>query len=348
MKQYSLFLFLLIIIFLFTGRCSRKIYQVAYPTLNDGRYDTEFPYKSCAKELEKISRSIRKLSSIAYYRSYIFKPEALITVDSIIANNYKKYISREIYFNNSVIGTATVIYYMRRHVALLTCAHIVDFPDTVYTYHYDESEEKSTFIQSVSFKVKQNNFVADLPERGELEILAMDAKIDIAILGMIFQEDSNYPISVFEYPFGKANELEWGSFVYVIGYPKGHKMVTRGIVSQPNRGGDGTFIVDALFNRGFSGGIVVAIKDGVPNFELVGIAGSAAADFFQYIAPPESLDKLGYSTHVPYEGEVYVKLEKQLNYGITFVVPSEKIRDFMKKNLDILEDKGFNMSFITN
>lgn len=329
-----------------SGGCSRKIYQVAYPTLNDGRYDTEFPYKSCAKELEKISQSIRKLSSIAYYRSYIFKPEASITVDHIRVNDYKKYISREIYYNNSVIGTATVIYYMRSHIALLTCAHIVNFPDTVYTYYYDENMEKSPFIQSVSFKVKQNNFVADLPERGELEILAMDVKIDIAILGMIFKEYSSYPISVFDYPFGKANELEWGSFVYIMGYPKGNKMVTRGIVSQPNRDGDGTFIVDALFNRGFSGGIVMAIKDGVPNFELVGVAGSAAADFFQYIAPPEGFNKLEYSNHVPYEGDVYVKLEKQLNYGITFVVPSEQISDFMKKNLDILKDKGFNISFL--
>lgn len=348
MKQYLLFLFFLIIIFLLTGGCSRKIYQVAYPTLSDGRYDTEFPYKSCAKELEKISHSIRKLSSIAYYRSYIFKPEASITVDSIITNNYKNYISREIYFNNSVIGTATVIYYMGRYVALLTCAHIVDFPDTTYTYYYDENQEESPFVQSVSFKIRQNNFVADFPERGELEILAMDVKVDVAVLGMIFQRDIIHPISVFEYPLGKANELEWGSFVYIMGYPKGHKMVTRGIVSQPNRDGHGAFITDALFNRGFSGGIVLAIKDGVPNFELVGIAGSAAADFLHYLAPPENVNKSGYSTHVPYEGNIYVKLEKQVNYGITFVVPSEKIHDFIKENLDIFENKGFNLSSLIN
>jgi hypothetical protein len=346
MKKYSHFLFFSITIFLIFGGCSRKIYQVAYPTLSDGRYDTEFPYKSCAKELEKISQTIRKLSCIAYYRSYVFKPEAEITIDQVRDNDYKNYIFKEIYYNNSVIGTATVIYYMRRHIVLLTCAHIVDFPDTVYTYYYDENQGKSLFIQSVSFKIKQNNFVADLPERGNLEILAMDGKTDIAVLGRVFWEDINYQIPVFEYPFGKANDLEWGSFVYLMGYPKGHKMVTRGIVSQPNRGGYGAFIVDGLFNRGFSGGIVLAIKDGVPNFELVGIASSTAADIFQYLAPPENLNKYGYSAHVPYEGDIHVKLEKQVNYGITFVVPSEQICDFMRENLDIFRDKGFNMSFL--
>ncbi len=38
--------------------CTKKIYDVVYPTLNDGRYDSEFPYKNASDQLEEISKSI--------------------------------------------------------------------------------------------------------------------------------------------------------------------------------------------------------------------------------------------------------------------------------------------------
>ncbi len=346
MKKYSLFFSILIILSFLFGGCSRKIYQVAYPTLSDGKYDSEFPYKSCSKELNKIVRTVKKLTAIAYYRSYVFEPEAKITLSQIQNNLYKKKASRELYYNNSVIGSATVIHYHARRLVLLTCAHIVDFPDTVLTYYLDENLRRSSFIQSVSFKIRQNNFVADLPERGQLELLAMDSDLDIAILGKVFKNDIGYGIPMFEYPFGKAKDLEWGSFVYLLGYPKGHQMVTRGIVSQPNRNARGSFLVDGLFNKGFSGGIVLAIKDGVPNFELVGIAGSAAADFEYYLAPPDDVDNTGYYLHLPYSGDVYARFEKRINYGIIFVISAEQIKEFIKENEDILKNKGYALPSI--
>jgi len=346
MKKYPLFFSVLIILQFIFGGCSKKIYQVAYPTLSDGKYDSEFPYKSCSKELNKIVKTVKKLTAIAYYRSYIFEPEVKITLSQIQKNLYKKKSSRELYYNNSVIGSATVIHYHGRYLVLLTCAHIVDFPDTVLTYYLDENRRRSSFIQSVSFKIRQDNFVADLPERGQLELLAMDPDLDIAILGKVFKNDIVYGIPVFEYPFGKAKDLEWGSFVYLLGYPKGHQMVTRGIVSQPNRNDRGAFLVDALFNKGFSGGIVLAIKDGVPNFELVGLAGAAAADFENYLAPADDIDNTGYYRHLPYNGDAYAKFEKRINYGIIFVISAEQIKDFIKENENVLRSKGYALPSI--
>ena len=45
------------------------------------------------------------------------------------------------------------------------------------------------------------------------------------------------------------------------------------------------FLVDAVFNRGYSGGIVLAIRDGVPNFELVGLVKSVPAEY-EYVMKP--------------------------------------------------------------
>jgi hypothetical protein len=316
---------------------------VAYPTLSDGKYDSEFPYKSCSAELEKISHTVRKISSIAYYRSLVFERKGLVTISAIQSNNYKSRAVKEIFFNNSVIGTATVIQYFGRRITLLTCAHIIDFSDTLYTYFVDENQRPTPYIQSISFKERQNNFIADLPERGDLEILAFDHDLDIAILGKVFAGDVRFPIPVFDYPFGKAKELEWGSFVYLLGYPKGYQMVTRGIVSQPDRDQNGSFLLDALFNKGFSGGIVLAIKDGVPNFELVGIASSVAADFEYNIVPPGDINRSGFDPRIPYAGEVYIKFEKQINYGITFIISTELIKSFIKENQNQLLGKGYDL-----
>ena len=56
-----------------------------------------------------------------------------------------------------------------------------------------------------------------------------------------------------------------------MGFPMNYKMVSNAIVSSPNYDGKGGFLIDAVVNKGFSGGVVLAIKDGIPNFELVGI-----------------------------------------------------------------------------
>ncbi|MGD8782287.1 MAG: hypothetical protein PVH88_25400 [Ignavibacteria bacterium] len=63
---------LLILSFLSFYSCSSYIKDTAYPTLSDGKYDSEFPYKSSSTELEKISKSIRMLNVMAFYQGFMF------------------------------------------------------------------------------------------------------------------------------------------------------------------------------------------------------------------------------------------------------------------------------------
>jgi hypothetical protein len=342
-----LFIGFLLGIIILSASCSKRIYQITYPTLNDGKYDTEFPYRNCSKELKQIGETIKLINSIAYYKSYVFDEASQVRRHLLTTEFIKNNASHLIYFNNSSSGTATIILHKHQRVALLTCAHIVNFPDTLVKYFTMEDSRPGFYIQSVAIKEKQTNYVTDLCEITEFDILKMDEANDIAILGAELPATEDFILPVFDYPIGNAKKLEWGSFVYLMGFPRGYKLITRGIVSDPNRTKNGMFIVDALFNRGCSGGLVLAVKDGVPNFEFVGIAKSAAAEYEYLIRPADNFDQSKYDTHFPYTGEIFVDYKANIQYGVTHVVPVEEIQAFFKRNKDYFIENGYDFSSFT-
>ncbi|MBI9071927.1 MAG: trypsin-like peptidase domain-containing protein [Melioribacteraceae bacterium] len=326
--------------------CKPIIYNVAYPTLDDGKYDSEFPYKSSSKELEEISNSVKLLNCMAFYESYIFRKESKIKKESI---NELTLLNKSVdigRYNRTASGSATIIYSESGVVALLTCAHIIDFPDTVYTYYFEDSGKETEFVESISIKVRQNNYIPDFPERGNIEVLISDIKQDIAIVGNIYPASLSQEIKEFKYPIGAAKNLEWGSFVYAFGYPMNYKMISKGLVSSPNRDGNGAFLLDAVFNRGFSGGIILGIKDGVPNFELVGMVTSVAAEGEIVLRPLAPLSDMVINPLVPYNGPVSLERKLNIKYGVTKAVSIEAIREFILDNEDYLSSEGYFLSSI--
>lgn len=333
------FLMILIVLAGLTS-CSKKTLQTVYPTLSDGRYDSEFPYRNCSKELDKISKTVKKLYCLVEYDNYFFDYDDKMQPGLIIDKRYKDIAYQKSFFSESVHGTATIIYRDEHRVAVISCAHVVDYPDTLYAWFYDGLGNKTDVLESVSIKRKQQNFIRDLPGDGLLNIIAMDQKKDVVILGNRF-DDLGYDIRSFDYPTGNAGKLEWASFVYILGYPGGHQMVTRGIVSNPDPGQKGEFLIDALFNQGVSGGVVLAVKDGVPNFELVGLARAVSAKFKNVIKPGKESHQELYNPNIPYEGDVFVKLEKEINYGVTFTIAIESIADFYLENRELITKQGY-------
>jgi hypothetical protein len=287
------------------------------------------------------------VSSVAFYRNYVFS-EASKTRLSDITEDLLDRKSKEVaLFNQSSSGTATVIYSQDRTVALLTCAHVVLFQDTTAWYYSTPSGERTPYLRSISIKEKQTNYVGAFPEGGEVTIVLINKDLDIAILGKKFQAAPQRVIPVFGYPTGKAKELEWGSFVYLLGYPSGYKMLTKAIVSSPNKDRRGSFLVDAVFSGGFSGGIVLAIRDGVPNFELVGIVRLVSAHFDYFLTPRRGDNKIEYDPVVPYTGESYVERKSDIEYGIAQAIPMEEIRDLIEEHNEDLLRGGYDlMSFV--
>ncbi len=326
--------------------CTQRIYQVDNLDLNNGLYDSGFPYQDCSQQLKEIINSVKQINCMATYESYLFPQEEGVT-SADIHQQIVQYDKKPTYDHHPVSGTATIISKTLKKVLILTCAHIIDFPDTIYAYYQKENGE-SEFLQSVAILSKLEIYINDIPNGNNIEVLVIDSKNDIALLGVdIDRTDKLVP--VFGYPIGSSRELEWGSFVYILGYPVGNKMITRGIVSKSDMAASSTFLIDALFNRGFSGGLVLAVRDGVPNFELVGIAKSVSAEINYVLVPDKKPHEYSYNPQLPYAGSPKVALKEEINYGITYAISIETIGNLITSNKKLLENKGFSIDrFLTH
>jgi hypothetical protein len=125
-------------------------------------------------------------------------------------------------------------------------------------------------------------------------------------------------------------------------------MVTKAIVSNPNRGGAGTFLIDAVVNKGFSGGIVLAVRDGVPNFEFVGIIQWVPEEEESVLVPERQKNNEPYNPIIPYQGEKYVKRFSSIRYGIARVISTEAIINFLTDNKTTLYDKKYYLDKFIN
>ena len=327
-------------IIIFQG-CSSYMYDTVYPTLGDGKYDSEFPYKSSSNELTKLSETIQRLSATAFYKIYIFDEKSKLELSDLSGKNLQKIAVTEAYANNSSAGSAVTVFSENGNIALLTCAHTITFPDTIIAYQIDKEGKTTNFVESISIIEKEVIYIAGFPEGSRVDILAKDDQKDIALVGKKYSSLSNINLPAFKYPIGKAKELEWGSFVYLFGYPLNYKIITKAIVSSPRKDENGSFVVDAVVNPGFSGGVVLAIRDGVPNFELVGIVQWVPEEDENLLYPEELKGHLNYNPVVPYKGNIFVRKHKSIKYGIAKVIPVESIMAFLLENKSYLNSKGF-------
>lgn len=302
---------------------------------NDNKYDSEFPVKSISNEIKYISRTVKKLDILAFYSTYYFPPNSNVSRNSINDSILDVYSDNMIITNESVSGTASVVYYDNLVIGLLTCAHVVDFKDTVYTNYENENNR----LKTISVKIKQQNHVSGLPQGEKIEIIAMDKKKDIALLmKKIAPTDQN--VHTLDLPTGTINDLQWASIVYIMGYPLGNLMVTRAIVSISDKMNSGVFVTDALYNHGISGSPVFAIRDGVPNFELIGMAFSSSAQKSNILIAEEDFESEE-NQRMPYNGKIFIDDKKLINYGVTYSVSIDEILFFISTNKNVLQKKGF-------
>ena len=316
-------------------------YKNILPSLHDGKYDSEFPYRGASKQLEEISNTIQRVNCIAFYESYQLKENSNLKKADLTDNSISKNLKQNLFYERTSSGTATILSNENGYVALLTAAHVVNFQDTVITYFSDANGIFTNEVESISIKKNQKIYIAGFPNGSEVNILLVNNNIDVAILGNRYKPSFAITLNVFEYPNGDAKELEWGDFVYFLGYPLNYKMISRGIVSSPLLDKEGSFLIDGVANRGFSGGIVLAIRDGVPNFELVGIIQWIPEETYSILTPPNSLTN--YNELIPYHGNEYVDQLKLYKYGITKVIPINAIKNFIMKNQSYLSDEGYNL-----
>ncbi|MGQ9560654.1 MAG: S1 family peptidase [Candidatus Oleimicrobiaceae bacterium] len=295
----------------------------------------EAPQEERVRRLAAVEPSLVKVTCSSYYRNYTYPRPAVGRRGSILPPPPLE----QRLTSSSVAGTGLVLLQNSREMVVLTCNHIVDFADTIRYYHLDEAKRPTNHLRQLSVKYRQDIFV--FHRSGEWtagEVVSVDRENDIALLrtSRAGQEMAEIPLP---FPFGDAGDLKLGHEVYVLGFPKGFFAVTRGLVS-PSRG-RGKFMLDIAFNRGYSGGVVVYPNERKGRVEYVGMATSAAYDSHYLLSPPTEATTNALEPDVPYEGEMYVQELKLINYGITFVVSSNVVRDFLRANADRLRQIGF-------
>jgi len=64
--------------------CVQRNYDVAYPTLNYGQYNSKFPYRNYSKQLEEMLASVKIINYIVFYEFYIFSQKKMIIEVNIL------------------------------------------------------------------------------------------------------------------------------------------------------------------------------------------------------------------------------------------------------------------------
>jgi hypothetical protein len=324
--------------------CSTGNYKSLSVEPGSNNYDSAFPYRDGSRQLEEISETIYRINTIAFYRVHIFADHSNLKLSDINDEVINKLTVKNSFMNKTSSGTGTVIYSSNGTVGLLTCAHVVNFQDTLVSSFSDGKGISSDEVQSISFKTKQVIYVAGFPAGSEVKEILSDNSLDVAVLGNNFGPDYDKYFHQFNYPFGKASELNWGNFIYFFGFPLNYKMLSTAIVSSPDYDKSDSFFIDGVINNGCSGGIVLATRNGIPNFELVGIIDWVPDESENILQPAQLEDPFKYNPLVPYKGDYYVKEEKFLMYGIAKVISIESVIDFLKKNKKYFLDNGFYFS----
>jgi hypothetical protein len=153
------------------------------------------------------------------------------------------------------------------------------------------------------------------------------------------------PLLVLDIPLGSAGELEFGTFVYLLGYPQAKKMVSTAIVSSPDYDNNHSFILDATLQKGISGGLVLAIRDGVPNFEFVGITKAISGKTEYAMVPDRKTYYSEWELYKPYDGKIYLEKRDLSDPGMTFAVGIETIKEFIEDNESSLINAGYQPEY---
>ncbi len=331
---------LCIVAFGFLSGCSAKKEITGKPAVNQPAYANGYPAAEVSASIEQIARAVKKVYSVASYTTYKFRSESQITPYHIKNGSYKEAAWGIVSTSETVFGSAMVITAGHSRVALLTCAHVVTAPDTLITWYDPVDGIPSGYIRSISIKEKQEIWVKDLSACGSFTVLASDEKADLAVLGKNCETPVD-TLTTFPFPPGRARELSWGSFVYVFGYPLGNLMITSGLVSPAPKRPMGEFSVDALLNKGFSGGILVAYRIADHRFEMVGLVKTVSSSRETFLRPdPGANIDLEW---IPYNGKVFTGSNDVIHYGLNAVVPSEAILEFYRHHRTAILQSGYDL-----
>lgn len=304
---------------------------------DNGYYRNNVNSKKVREQIEDAFESVVRIQNNVIYRTYQFYVDEMPRESQVRGKDLEEISVNSYIDDQSTAGTAIVITEFRGRFALLTAAHTVFYPDTIWHYTDHSPDEDDQNVEAISVKQSVNHFV--LMERGiiKLNLAVYDTDRDLAVMTNTNPNIGNL-LRPLPLPIGNPKQLDWGDMVYALGYPKGAKMVTLGTVSlsdHPRR----RILIDASFNRGFSGGGIFGVRNDGSGLEWLGVATSAFGENETFLAP-EEVGTEDFNPDVPYTGSIYVRSVPRIDYGITNAVDVNEIQDFLRENERKLNDFG--------
>jgi len=328
---------------LFAG-CARQI-PADRPLVPQAHYQTAFPSTDTSQELEQVLASLVRIRVSWNYETHIFDEASAPLEVQLGRPDILTRASDTVQTDQTRAATAVLMGHEDGRSVMVTAAHAVSLPDTIVQFYGSGRATPGALrrVRSVSILTHRANWVVGLPGLEPFQVLATDDVNDLAVIGVERGRDplprGTRPLPV---PAGDPGRLSWGSFVYVLGFPSGYPMVTRGIVSDPAGTHTGAFVVDGLWNEGVSGGVILAIRGDGSGMEWVGMARAAAARTEPRLRPAEEAmgDREPWE---PYEGPLFLEEARQIQYGITLAVPLDSIQRFLDRHRSRLRAAGWTV-----
>lgn len=300
-------------------------------------YQTAYPVHDTSEDLERLFLSVKQVMFTADYRTYTFAREAGVTEAAIRAGGFEARADSTYSESVTKSGTATVVARAGSRVSLLSTDHVAHFPEVRIQYWEDDPPgprpgRGERRVSSVSVRTSRHGTL--LPPTGTtpLRVAARADADDVALLETTLSQASDtVQFPAVHVPPGDARRLSWGSFVYVVGYPRSNPMVTRAIVSDPDRDRRGGFVTDGLWNEGISGGLILAVRGDTGRMEIVGMARAGVGEREWQLRPDTVALGDEMETRL-YDGRIFVRSTLRIRYGITLPVSMTVIQEFLRRN----------------
>ncbi|WP_340104736.1 S1 family peptidase [Rhodohalobacter sp. 8-1] len=327
-KKSLLQIGIIIGVLLFTG-CSTSE-RIIFDDNETSYYRSSTGSDVIREQLKNSLKSIKRVQNEVVYQTYYFdelNPPRWTELRGVDFETVADHSKME---NHSTAGSALTMSNRGGRIALLTAAHIVSFPDTIWTFADESEPDVEKRVNAVSVQESVNHFVYSDDRIIIFDVVVTDPDRDLAVLIRDMGGDrARTSLETLAIPPGNANQMDWTDMVYAVGYPKGIQMVTRGMLSKASFNPRRRLILDASFNPGFSGGALFAVRSDGSGLEWVGLVIMASAEREQYVGPEEIADG-EYQFGRIYEGPLYVQSSFRLNYGITFAIDINEIGNFFR------------------
>lgn len=293
-------------------------------------------------QIKESFNSIKRLQNSVVYQNFVFMGDRLPTRAELAGADLQSIATDSYIDDHSNAGTAVVLSKGRRGAVIMTSSHVVTYPDTIWHYRSERLSGIDDPVEAVSIKQSSSHYILDDSSLLGFEVVANDTRRDLAVLMENSRSGGSDSLKPLNIEVGNHSALDWTDLVYAVGYPKGIRMVTSAMVSRFQISHRRSFILDASFNRGFSGGVIFTVKSDGSGLNWVGVLSAAYAEPEYFLAPID-VDAEDYNLNTEYTGPVFIKREARINYGITYAVGMDEVGSFFRENQTIFRELGISV-----